>query len=314
MRTTIAGLTMTLAGLGIAAAQQEKAERRIEVRQIEVGPGSRGGAVWVGQGGEGPMPLPPADGHFEFLAAGPMSSAKVVKGAPYTAEGISETVQVLADGTRITRRNTKKFARDSQGRTREEITLSTLGPWAASGDAIRMVHILDPVAGEMIILNEKEKTARRLKIGTGGAVGISTAAVRLTHPVPDGGAGPAVNVTRDVVVVRRQGSEEAKVESLGRQTMEGVAVDGTRTTRTIAAGEIGNDRAIVVVTEEWVSPDLQVTVRVHTNDPQFGETDYRLSGIRRVEPAGALFTAPAEYKEVSDSASPVMIRQRVTKP
>ena len=48
------------------------------------------------------------------------SSMKVVKGAPYSAEGVSESIQVLADGNKITRSSTTKMFRDSEGRTRRE--------------------------------------------------------------------------------------------------------------------------------------------------------------------------------------------------
>src|ERR1700676_4806611 len=43
-----------------------------------------------------------------------------VKGAPYSAQSMSETVQVLADGNRITNTNTTILHRDSQGRERRE--------------------------------------------------------------------------------------------------------------------------------------------------------------------------------------------------
>ena len=52
------------------------------------------------------------------MQAGP--GDKIVKGSPYTAESVTETVQTLANGTRITHKSTAQLARDSEGRTRRE--------------------------------------------------------------------------------------------------------------------------------------------------------------------------------------------------
>src|SRR6185437_10992813 len=74
---------------------------------------------------------------------------KLVKNAPYTADAVSETTQILADGNRITRKNTTSLARDSAGRTRREETVGAVGPWstgAGAGEAPKIVFINDPVA------------------------------------------------------------------------------------------------------------------------------------------------------------------------
>jgi hypothetical protein len=84
-------------------------------------------------------------------------------------------------------------------------------------------------------------------------------------------------------------------EDLGQQTVEGVLAAGTRTTRVIPAGAIGNLQPIKVISEEWMSPDLKVLVMTKHSDPRTGETIYRLSNIVRAEPDHALFTVPADY-------------------
>ncbi|MEZ5356421.1 MAG: hypothetical protein R2762_27625 [Bryobacteraceae bacterium] len=303
-----------------AMAQEKGKPRQIVVQREVAGPdGGQGNAVWVGQG-DVTTALPPS-GHFEFMTVEDLPANRVVKGAPYSAEGISETVQILADGTRITRRNSKKFARDSQGRTREEMTLGALGPWASAGEARRIVHIFDPVAKQMIIVNENDQTVHKLTLPGADAGGAGSVGQRqMVHKVMTGpGAAGAVvgsagvNMRSEVVKIRRAGSEGVKEESLGRQVMEGVAVDGKRITHTIAAGEIGNDRPILSVTEQWYSPELQVTVRSHTKDPQFGETDYRMSGLQRSEPPASLFEVPAGYTVKEGGPGPVIIERRMEK-
>jgi len=78
--------------------------------------------------------------------------------------------------------------------------------------------------------------------------------------------------------------------------MEGVPVDGRRTTLTIPAGQAGNDLAIHIVNESWFSPDLQITILSKHSDPRNGDTVTRLTNISRSEPAHLLFEAPADYK------------------
>ena len=84
-------------------------------------------------------------------------------------------------------------------------------------------------------------------------------------------------------------------ESLGTQMIEGVAAEGTRTTLTIPAGAMGNERPIDVVTETWYSNQLHTTVMTKTTDPRAGETIYTLKNIKLAEPDQSLFTVPADY-------------------
>jgi hypothetical protein len=210
---------------------------------------------------------------FEFISAGPHLDTRVVKGAPYAAEGETEFRQTLADGTQIKRQSSSKVARDRQGRTRTENSLGMIGPWMSEGKAPQVVAIHDPVAKETIILNHNDKTAHRMKMPERYRVD--------EHVVVRGGM-----FNRKI---------DGKEEKLGTQTIEGVQAEGTRVTHTIAAGEIGNDRPLTTVTERWYSPELQVVVMSRTDDPQHGETTYRLSNIRRGEPDKSLFEIPAGY-------------------
>jgi TonB family protein len=91
------------------------------------------------------------------------------------------------------------------------------------------------------------------------------------------------------------GRHEAKNEDLGKQNIEGVEAEGTRSTVTIPAGEIGNERAIEIVNERWYSAELQTVVMTRHTDPRFGESTYRLTNIDRSEPARSLFEVPADY-------------------
>ena len=89
--------------------------------------------------------------------------------------------------------------------------------------------------------------------------------------------------------------DRGKSEPLGKQTIEGVEAEGTRTVTTIPAGKIGNERPIEIVFERWYSPELQTVIMTRHNDPRFGETIYRLTNISRDEPSRSLFEVPAGY-------------------
>lgn len=260
---------------------------------------------------------------FHFVAAQPGLPGKIVTGAPYSGEGFTETTQTLSDGTRINRRTTRKVVRDSQGRTREESTLPMLGPWAAANEAPRIVTIIDPVAKVIYNLNEKEKTAIRVKMPDPATVmnlhGKEGGTVRIEHReviVNRAGnsaksdeksdvliAAPAMPLPDTAFGYARTAAPDGKEESLGRQTLEGLVCDGKRSTHTIPAGTIGNDRAMVTTTERWISADLQVLVRSLTKDPQAGEVSYRLTNINRAEPAKTLFQIPADYT-IKDAPGP----------
>ena len=238
--------------------------------------------------------------HNEFALGG-----KVVKGAPYQAEAVTETVQTLQDGNRIVHKNSVAVARDSQGRTRRDLAPMPIGPLAGA-DAPKITVIHDPTNDVSYTLEHNNKVARKLK-GQGVMVNFSS-----EEKTPEG-TRKEVHERRFEVAVQHEGDvvkaahagpvmirvpkdgTASKKESLGKQNVEGVICEGTRTTNTIAAGTIGNERPIEIVHEVWYSPELQTAVLTKHKDPRAGETTYKLSAIRRGEPAASLFEIPAGY-------------------
>jgi hypothetical protein len=223
---------------------------------------------------------PPFDGPMELMGFEGMHGGKVVKGAPFSATSTSTTTQTLQDGTGINRTANGAVYRDTEGRSRREVAFTGVGPLAATGGTHKMVSIFDPVAGAHYMLNPDKKVAHKM-----------------TLPANGGNADKAAAFEQKMQA--RQQQEEAsgalKVESLGTQMVNGVNAQGTRTTHTIAAGEIGNSAPIQVVSEHWYSPDLQTVVKSTRTDPRYGTTTFSLTNIQKAEPAAALFTVPADY-------------------
>jgi hypothetical protein len=90
--------------------------------------------------------------------------------------------------------------------------------------------------------------------------------------------------------------DKEKVASLGKEDIAGVPAEGTRTTTTIPANTIGNERPLEIISEKWSSPELQIVVRTKQIDPRFGETSYEVTTLDKGEPSHALFEVPADYQ------------------
>jgi hypothetical protein len=100
---------------------------------------------------------------------------------------------------------------------------------------------------------------------------------------------------------------QAQTEELGSKTMEGVTVTGTRTTHTIPAGQIGNDRPLSIVTEVWTSPELKTVVYSKRSDPRMGDQTFQLTNIVRAEPDPSLFIVPSDFK-ILDAPGPIVYK------
>jgi hypothetical protein len=114
----------------------------------------------------------------------------------------------------------------------------------------------------------------------------------------------AATVEQEKVAVRAAGGGGARGRGgaiarsdvpLEHKTIDGVQVEGRKTTTVIPAGQIGNEQPITITNEEWRSPDLNVLVMTRHTDPRSGESTYRLTNIVRAEPDASLFMVPADY-------------------
>jgi hypothetical protein len=251
---------------------------------------------------------------FQFVSGEPAISgqgAQAVKGAPYSLDATIETVQILADGNRIAHRRTVHLCRDSKGRTRREETLAAIGPWAASGPPPTLITIQDPISGVSYFLDPQKKTASKIPTPPAGK------AIRVTGGGMAGGEagdGPVITNTGPVppeggFVVAGEGhilgfnagkpgevSRPAeKSQSLGQEIILALVAEGTRTTTTIPADAIGNERPLEIVRDRWYSPDLQIVLKSKQTDPRFGDTTYDVTNLEREEPSASLFKVPAGY-------------------
>jgi len=213
----------------------------------------------------------------------------VVKGAPYSADVVNESIQVLSDGNRIVHRTTSRAYRDGEGRTRrEEDRLLGGSPG---------IVISDPVSGNSWNLDVDARTARQssaLPLIYGGNVNRGGELERL-NVVLNGQLSSFVARGGNGLWLSGPGNEQAVEEKLAPRTIEGLRVEGVRRTLTIPVGAIGNERPIVVTSEEWTSPELKALVLSESNDPRTGTSTYKLVNVKRVEPAASLFQVPSDF-------------------
>jgi len=216
-----------------------------------------------------PCPAPPS------VAPRPGNNVRLVTGAPYSALGTSETVTRLPDGNRIVRQNQVKMWRDSDGRTRSEYSLSSIGGPMPLEVNSTVTVIDDPGARTRYMLQPSAKIA-------------------VAVPITPCHSEDQERVARPANVSRPQ--------MLGEREVDGEKISGSRIESTIPAGAIGNDQPITMSAEQWYGQDLKVVVEATYIDPRTGETTYRLRNIKRQEPDAKLFTVPKDYSK-RDSAS-----------
>jgi hypothetical protein len=312
--------------------------------------------------------------HAQTAAATPpLPHERVVKGAPFCAEAVRETVQWLPDANgaaanRIVRRSSTPMCRDGEGNTRHELD--------ANGRKTVVLH--DVASREVWLLDPERKTARRQRALVLSVPGVPGSVQGLADVVPHGiGIGPGIGLGGDMrefaarmrewareyaekaraaagvarigaspagtpvplpplpmIITSNDGSAGAadtvaalrvRIEhfpgpdsphlsshvdwraqtlaprgaavtsSLGSKDIEGQRANGERSTWTIEAGKLGNDKPIVMTRDVWTAPELLLTVLSHDIDPRSGETIYRLQNIKRGEPDAALMRVPADY-------------------
>jgi hypothetical protein len=220
--------------------------------------------------------------------------SKIVKGAPLSADIETESIQTLPDGNRIVQRSTSRVYRDGEGRVRRE---------EDRGSASPAISITDPVAGVSFMLDAENHRALQTSNATGfGFIELQSLQLHLeqmrTAAEDHRKATEVASVATDKFARAREagrGGEQVRVEQLPERTIEGVRAVGVRRTTTVAAGAIGNDLPIEIVSEEWTSPELSMLLLTERRDPRVGTSTYRVMNIIRAEPDRSLFEVPSDY-------------------
>ena len=201
-----------------------------------------------------------------------------VRGLPFSAKVELETVSQLQDGTLITHKTYNLDARDSAGRTHNEMR-----NWiTAEGEEPKLtrVELYDPATRTRTDLFPLTKLARQW----------------------------VVAAAAQAIPVAATAKPETTREEIGTDTIEGLPVKGTRVTQTYATGALGNDRPLTIVTEYWFAAELRLNLLTKRTDPRYGVQTVRVTELQRQEPDATLFAIGEDYKVVNE-AGPTQVAQ-----
>lgn len=222
-----------------------------------------------------------------YTVSHPTIARTFVQGRPYSGEEISQQTKTLPDGMQAVQEGPSAFTyRDSAGRIRTERHAPRPMGAIMWVEAPVVPEICDPVAGFIYYLDQVNRVAHRVQLPPDSMILPAPPAWRYTS-----------STTTDKSAVR-------KTEPLGKTTIEGIDVQGSRTTTTYPAGALGNDRPIVATMEIWRSEELGLIVLSKSSDPRVGETTNAIINISREEPDPALFRVPPGYKMVDQTKVP----------
>jgi hypothetical protein len=261
-------VSRTLSGVMLVVSTASLPMAQLAIAQI----GSGGGIVSVSAGSVG-------------ISLGGIANK------PYSATVKTTVVQKLADGTTITRVSTTKEARDSEGKTMHQTSLSV------PNGAPEMVNtsVFDPGSRTMTHWMSQSKQATVFHMGEPKSL---AANLPTQKTVPAGGTssnGPADGQSQNAAAARAARMRNRQTEKLGGKTIAGVYAEGTRITMTVPEGAEGNDRPITSVNETWRSPELDIIVLSVHEDPRTGTRTAEVTDLDRAEPDPSVFQVPEGY-------------------
>jgi hypothetical protein len=231
-------------------------------------------------GGRGPGMGGPMAGMFEFGGLMGGFGGKVVTGKPIMAAFTITHTETLPGNT-ISNTTNGTFARGADGSTYRDVKLSAIGPWAASGKAQEFAYIRNVGKTTQYIINVTKGTYQSFPIHEHNPPADRETKTRPNHP----------DSNNETVTDNPNGTYIDPV------TNTVYPVDDRKVTRTIPAGAIGNEFAIVITSERWYSSTLDLLLEDTHTDPRFGTTTYQLSNIGN-SPASSLFTPDPSLTQV----------------
>jgi len=193
--------------------------------------------------------------------------------APFSGTVTAEWTKVLEDGSTLTVQNHRLVVRDGAGRIYQERRRLIPKDSQAEPDLER-IEISDPAAHQKYFCRT-----------------VTHICALNDYSGPEKASAQPVGTEEDSFGALTR-------EDLGKTTVNGVEAVGTRETRTLNPGAIGNDHAIAIIKEIWYSPSLGINVSVKRIDPRHGTQIINVTEITLGEPDPKIFAMPAGYTVV----------------
>ena len=199
----------------------------------------------------------------------------LIAGQPFHARIPVHVTRVLPDGTTVEQKYYTLAARDGAGREYREAR--DIVPADSDREPPLMnTTVYDPKTSLRTTCNPVRRVCQQYTFDPTG------------HPAEEP-VGPSTD-----------GKSVLTREDLGKKTMDGVEVVGTRETRTFAPGAFGNDKPVIVTKEYWYSPQLQFNLSLTRIDPRNGTQKLEVTDLKLGEPGAEWFALPDGYRIVQE--------------
>jgi len=194
-----------------------------------------------------------------------------VAGLPFSATVVVGSDRIMSDGSVLTLRTVILIARDSKGRTHNEIR--RLEPESFHGSPeVMQVLLFDPETRLSTIYYPATHLAR----------------IRMIPVRPKSASLP---------------NPWTSQEDLGTDTLNGLEAKGVRRVFSVPADGSGG-KPVEVVDEIWRSAELHLDLLKRHTDPRVGENTLAVSNLKREEPPASMFELPAGYTIVNPIPPP----------
>jgi hypothetical protein len=213
---------------------------------------------------EGQPPVASAAQTDPGVLCGSRATISLKTQAPFSA--VIKEEKILFDGTKITPED-EVVVRDREGRVYREEHI----PAPGFEKSYIQITISDPGRHFQYICHQESKTCTEVEFKpiTGVRVPTKADGGHFKHPVT--------------------------LEDLGTRSFYGVTAEGLRITDVVPSGEIGNDRAITLTSEQWWSEELGIKMEAKVIDPRTGTVTITMSDVSTGEPDPKYFGVPEGY-------------------
>lgn len=232
-------------------------------------------------------PVLPAPGTPVPEDAQAVRAYTIERGMPYSGLRVTQHVLTLPDVSRHEDGSTTREWRDSEGRTRNDIT------WTPpTGEKVTVCQIDDPVALVRYIW----------KTGAAEKTVVTETHYKMDGQVNEVWPSPPTHKLEakpgsTIVLLTPARNLEANTrdETLGPEYINGVYAEGSRSVEAIPPGRGGNstDHSLNRIDEIWMAPDLNTVVKTFLDDGLGFTERTELKNIDRSEPDRSIFLPPS---------------------
>jgi len=195
-----------------------------------------------------------------------------ISDVPFSAKVLLELTETLPDGTTAIHKTFNIIARDSHGRTRNEVRF--WNPSNGSEPNLNYGTLYEPSSHVRTYIYPGTHFAREFVLNPNNSTG---------EQMPTDSRLPPV-----------------QKEDLGVNSRDGLRLQGTRETAIYPSGNSPSPESITVTKEIWYSPELQIVFSIKRTDSHIGTQTAVVTDLNREGPSASLFQVPPEYRRARE--------------